>query len=86
MRLTRGPLCLVARPNTLGVARLGLVVGKRMIKRAVDRNHAKRVIRESFRLSSGLAAMDIVVRVVQGEPVRRPDADWLFSALARRVP
>lgn len=86
VRLTRGPLRLVARPNTLGVARLGLVVGKRMIKRAVGRNRAKRVIRESFRLSSGLPAMDIVVRVVQAGPVCRPDADWLFLNVARRAP
>lgn len=84
VRLRRGPLRLVARPNTHGVARLGIVVGKRMIKHAVGRNHAKRVIRESFRLSEGLPAMDIVVRVAQAEAVCRPDADWLFSALAGR--
>ena len=86
VRLTRGPLRLIARPNTLGVARLGVVVAKRMIKHAVGRNRAKRVVRESFRLSSGLPAMDIVVRVVLAEPVSRSDADWLFSALARRAP
>lgn len=85
VRLTRGTLRLVARPNTLGVARLGVVVAKRVIKHAVGRNRAKRVIRESFRLSSGLPAMDIVVRVVLAEPVCRSDADWLFSALARRA-
>lgn len=54
-----------------------------MIKHAVGRNRAKRVIRESFRLSTGLPAMDIVVRVVQAEPVCAPDADWLFSAMAK---
>lgn len=86
VRLTRGPLRLIARPNALGVARLGIVVAKRLIKHAVGRNRAKRVIRESFRLSSGLPAMDIVVRVAQAEPLCAPDADWLFSALARRVP
>ena len=86
VRLSRGPLRVVARPNALGVARLGIVVGKRMIKHAVGRNRAKRVIRESFRLSAGLPAMDIVVRLVKAEPVCRPDADWLFSALARRAP
>ena len=86
VRLTRGPLRLVARPNALGVARLGIVVAKRMIRHAVGRNRAKRVIRESFRLSSGLPGMDIVVRVVRAEPVCAPDADWLFTALARRAP
>ena len=86
VRLTRGPLRLVARPNALGVARLGIVVAKRMIKHAVGRNRAKRVIRESFRLSSGLPGMDIIVRVVRPEPVCAPDADWLFSTLAERAP
>ena len=85
VRLTRGPLRLLARPNALGVARLGIVVAKRMIKHAVGRNRAKRVIRESFRLSTDLPGMDIVVRVVQPEPVCGRDADWLFSALARRA-
>lgn len=85
VRLRRGPLRLIARPNALGVARLGIVVGKRVIKRAVGRNRAKRIIRESFRLTAGLPAMDIVVRVAEAEPVSRQDADWVFAALARRT-
>lgn len=85
VRLRRGPLRLIARPNAVGVARLGIVVAKRMVRQAVGRNRAKRVIRESFRLATGLPSMDIVVRVAQGEPsVCAPDADWLFAALARR--
>ena len=86
VRLRQGSLRLVARPNTLGVARLGIVVAKRMIKRAVGRNRAKRVIREAFRQAGGLPSMDIVVRVAQSEPaVCARDADGLFSALARQV-
>ena len=86
VRLTRGPLRLVARPNGVGVARIGIVVGKRMIKRAVARNRAKRVIRESFRLNPGLPAMDVVVRVANKEPmVCGADADWLFATLAKRA-
>ena len=57
-----------------------------MIRQAVGRNRAKRIIRESFRVASGLPAMDIVVRVAQSEPaVCAPDADWLFAALAKRA-
>lgn len=86
VRLRRGPLRLVARPNAQGVARIGIVVAKRMIRRAVGRNRAKRVIRESFRLSPGLPAMDVVVRVAMRDPtVCRADADWLFAALAERA-
>lgn len=83
VRAGRGPLRLAARDNDLEMARLGLIVGKRMLPRAVDRNRAKRVIRESFRQADGLPAMDVVVRVgVPGAIVSVGDADRLFGALA----
>lgn len=86
VRTGRGPLRLAARDNELEMARLGLIVGKRMLRRAVDRNRAKRVIRESFRQAGGLPAMDIVVRVtVPATEVTMADADRLFSALAEIV-
>jgi ribonuclease P protein component len=45
-------------------ARLGLVVGKRALPRAHERNRAKRVLRESFRhRRAALPAMDIVIQV-----------------------
>jgi ribonuclease P protein component len=45
-------------------ARLGLVVGKRALARATERNRAKRVLRETFRLRrQGLPSVDIVVQV-----------------------
>lgn len=54
---------VMGRPNELGHARLGLIVSKRLFARAVDRNHMRRLIRETFRLSSGaLPALDLVVR------------------------
>jgi len=44
--------------------RLGIVVGKKMLKRAVDRNYFKRIIRESFRhLANQLISKDYVVRL-----------------------
>ena len=85
-RAGRGPLRLAALDNDLGLARLGLVVGKRMLRRAVDRNRAKRVIRESFRQAGGLPAMDIVVRVAApAAKVTATDADRLFAALAEAI-
>ena len=42
---------LIARPNDLAHARLGITVSKRVSKRAVDRNRIKRWIREDFRKS-----------------------------------
>ena len=42
LRLRRGSLWAAARPNAKGIARLGLIVGKRVLRRAVDRNRTKR--------------------------------------------
>ena len=50
--------------NTLAYARLGLVVSKKVAKRANKRNYMKRVIREWFRCHKhDLPARDFVVRV-----------------------
>lgn len=57
------------RPNELGHARLGMVVAKRQFKRAVDRNRMRRIIRETFRLSSPeLPPLDVVVKVLAVPP------------------
>ncbi len=45
-------------------ARLGVVVGKKLLKRAVDRNKVKRIIREQFRMQRpSLPVCDLVVRL-----------------------
>lgn len=57
-------LVVMARPNLLGHARLGMVVPKRLLPRAVDRNRVRRCIREVFRLQlDDLPACDFVVRL-----------------------
>jgi ribonuclease P protein component len=53
-------LILLHRKNSLGHARIGLALSKKMIARANQRNRVKRIIRESFRTGS-LPAVDIVV-------------------------
>jgi len=51
------------RNNASGFARLGLVASKKTMPNAVDRNFAKRLIREVFRLNfPAERAVDIVVR------------------------
>lgn len=56
---------LLAVPSTnqnLDHARIGLVIAKRKIKRAHERNRVKRLARESFRLHQAeLPALDIVL-------------------------
>jgi len=48
-------------------ARLGLVIAKKNIAKAVDRNRVKRIIRESFRHNQSLLpALDIVILARSG--------------------
>lgn len=73
----------MARPNEAGHARLGLVVAKRLLKRAVDRNRVKRCAREAFRgVRAELPACDFVVRLIaRPEPGR--EGAGLADALKR---
>lgn len=61
-RSVDGFFLVLATPNGLDHARLGLALSKRQLPRAVSRNRFKRLIRESFRLhKDDLAGLDIVV-------------------------
>lgn len=52
------------RPNGLSEARLGVVVAKKLAKRANVRNLVKRIVRERFRrMRVELPAVDIVMRL-----------------------
>ena len=66
-RAIRGKLLMLhyqPRPEGNTEARLGVVVAKKLLKRAVDRNRVKRVVREQFRLRrAGLSGIDLVVRL-----------------------
>ena len=65
-----GSVLIQIRPNRVDYARLGLVIPKRLLPRAVDRNRAKRLFREWFRCNQGrLAGQDLLVRLV-GRPSR----------------
>lgn len=58
---------LLARDNGLDHPRIGLVIGKKSVKLAVERNRIKRIIRDSFRLHQDLiGALDIVVVARKG--------------------
>jgi len=59
-----GSLSAQVKPNGLKYARLGLVVPKRFLARAVDRNRAKRIFREWFRRNQRLLiGRDLLVRL-----------------------
>ena len=57
---------ILATPNSLGHARIGLIFAKKNLKLAVQRNRVKRRIRETFRLKQQLPALDIIVLGRQG--------------------
>lgn len=62
--------------------RLGLAISKKALKRAVDRNRVKRVVRDSFRRhQSKLPPVDLVVMLRRGLVL--PDNRELFQRLER---
>lgn len=69
-----------AQANGLTCARLGMSIAARILRRAVDRNRLRRLIRESFRVNQlCLPALDIVIGVRAG--VQTADNARLRSAL-----
>ena len=62
--LRRAGVSVQTRTNALGCPRLGLIIPRRIVPRAVDRNRLKRVLREWFRLNRDrLGSRDILVRL-----------------------
>lgn len=73
---------LLVSENGLAAPRLGIVIGKRRVKRAVDRNLLRRLMRESFRHRSvDLAGLDIVVLV--RADLRDPDKRLIAEELGK---
>lgn len=63
-------LAVTSRPNEIKIARFAVIVPKRYLRRAVDRNRAKRLLKEWFRLNqSEFTGQDLLVRVIA-----RPEA------------
>ena len=76
-------LLVMARPNALGYARLGMIIAKRLLPRSVDRNRVKRCVRETFRgQRQDLPPCDFVVRLV-AKPVAQIEVRDLARTLMR---
>lgn len=59
-----------------GGARLGVIVSRRFLPRAVDRNAVKRIVREAFRLKCALLPDgDVLIRLRQSLK-DRPAVEW----------
>ncbi|MES9966781.1 MAG: ribonuclease P protein component [Sedimenticola sp.] len=78
------------RDNNLEEARLGLAISKKNVRRAVDRNLIKRLVRESFRCQrEQLGGLDIVVMARRNLPATdrsalRSSLDKHWSNLVKR--
>lgn len=71
---------MLAIANQQDYPRLGLAIAKKHVRRAVDRNRIKRLIRESFRHNlTFLSGLDIVVLARKG--VENSTNEILTSAL-----
>ncbi|MBY6190831.1 ribonuclease P protein component [Microbulbifer agarilyticus] len=62
VRAAQPQFLILARPNELSHPRLGLVIAKKHVRNATDRNRIKRIARETFRLrQNDLFPLDAVV-------------------------
>jgi len=90
-RLLRGNgISVLLGGSDAGQSRLGLIVPKRILQRAVDRNRVKRVLREWFRHSrERLAGRDCVIRLTpartKGPAIKLNDGS-LLAELERIMP
>ena len=86
-KVSRQYLLVLYTPNQLPYARLGIIAGKQHLRRAVDRNRVRRVIRESFRQTkAALAGVDLIVMIrsscsaLETKTIRN-DIDNLWQAI-----
>ncbi len=81
---------IIAKPAALPVGRFGLVVGRKALRRAVDRNRFRRLVREAFRgAREQTLPYDVIVRLKAPLPrgavdaAAREAADLLARAVAQ---
>ncbi len=72
---------VLARPNVLLHARLGMAFTKKRVKLAVTRNRLKRITRESFRLTQEKFAADFIV--LAGTKCAQASNQELFKSLEK---
>lgn len=79
-----------AIPNSVEAPRLGLIAGRKAAKRAVDRNRAKRLVREVFRAgAAAFGPFDVTIQLRsdlrgQNNEAVRTELRGLLDSLGRR--
>jgi ribonuclease P protein component len=78
---------ILATPNTLSAPRLGLIIAKKNVRLAVNRNRLKRLIRETFRHKQhNLNAIDAIVLARRGtEDLTNSELIEILNDLWKRV-
>lgn len=67
IKVSQANLLILARPNLTDHPRIGFVISKKNIRRAVNRNRVRRIMRESFRLNQHkLPPYDFVILARRG--------------------
>ncbi|WP_096086655.1 ribonuclease P protein component [Agaribacterium haliotis] len=87
IRVSHPSLLILAKPNKLAHARLGLVIAKKQIKLAVRRTRIKRLIRESFRLrAEKLPPIDVIVLArSSADTLENSEVTTILNGLWKRV-
>lgn len=86
LRVPHKHFLILAKPNALGHARVGLVFSKKNLKHAVQRNRVKRLVRETFRHQPDLPPLDIIVLSRQGlANIDNPELNLMLADLWQRL-
>ncbi len=86
-RISQKHLLILFKQNQKEYSRLGVIVGKRVAKKAIARNRIRRIVKESFRLNQEkLLGWDIIVIARQqcdtlNKPTLRKGIDDLWQKL-----
>jgi ribonuclease P protein component len=89
-KVSSGAFLLLAAPGATLTSRLGVVVAKKNVRRAVRRSLIKRLVREQFRRHPFDKAIDLVVLARSGadqmdNPSVWEELDRLWRALGQKV-
>lgn len=78
---------ILAKFNTLGHPRLGVIIAKKNVRLAVNRNHLKRLMRETFRNKQHhLPAIDAIVLARRGsDTLSKENTSEILNSLWNRA-
>jgi ribonuclease P protein component len=90
LKISSKEVLILARTNRHADPRLGLVIAKKHVRQANQRNRVKRIVRESFRHQLNLGGWDVIVLARGGiaqfdNPTLRIQLDQLWQQFVRKA-